>query len=94
MRTEIERVKIAKLVIIPSEMPSGRLIPFPFTLADRTIGNNGQMQGDKIVTTPDTKAKPSNNTIYKALRFISSLSVGSIISTESERLLCRLLIHL
>ena len=56
------RVMRAKLVMIPRVIPSGLRCP-PLVVADKIIGNNGQMHGAKIVTSPEIKAKTSNTPI-------------------------------
>ena len=58
----MERVNIVKLVITPSVIPNGRLFPLPED-ADKTIGNNGQMHGAKIVTSPAKNAKKRRMTM-------------------------------
>lgn len=43
---------------MPSVIPKGLLCPpFPATDEERTIGNNGHIQGARMVTRPDRKAK-------------------------------------
>jgi len=56
-------VKRAKLKIIPSVIPSGLCRPFPLSVEERTMGNNGQMHGARIVTNPERNAKPSKSII-------------------------------
>ena len=53
------RVNRAKLIMIPSVIPNGFLLAV-VTEDERTIGKSGQMQGARIVTNPDKKAKKSN----------------------------------
>ena len=55
----MERVKTVKLVMTPKVMPKGLCLPLPEE-AERTIGNNGQMQGARIVTKPARKENKSN----------------------------------
>ena len=45
------RVKTIKLIITPSVIPSDFLLPPPED-AENTMGNNGHMQGAKIVINP------------------------------------------
>ena len=49
-------VKSAKLIIIPKVIPRGFLFS-PVTVDERMIGKSGQMQGARIVTRPEMKAK-------------------------------------
>lgn len=56
------RVKMAKLSIMPSVIPSGFLCP-PETDEDKIIGKSGQIQGAKIVMSPERKAKRSRISI-------------------------------
>jgi len=51
-------VKTAKLADMPMVMPKDLALP-PLDEA-RTIGSNGQIQGAKIVTSPEMKAKRSS----------------------------------
>ena len=55
--TRLDRmsVKMLKLTTNPVITPKGRL--FPPTLPDSTTGSTGRMQGERIVTRPDKKAK-------------------------------------
>jgi hypothetical protein len=55
MRVARVRVKMLKLKIKPRITPAGRLLP-PM-LPDKTIGSTGRIQGERIVTTPERKAK-------------------------------------
>ncbi len=48
----------AKLIKVPKVTPNGLLHP-PVAVEDSTIGRSGQIQGAKIVTSPDTNAKES-----------------------------------
>ena len=50
------RVKMAKLAIIPKVIPSGFPFP-PVAEEERMIGRSGQIQGAKIVTSPEINAK-------------------------------------
>lgn len=65
-RYEMESVKTVKLVMIPSVMPNGLLLPAP-TDTERMIGNNGQMHGARIVTNPARNEKKSNTGITPSL---------------------------
>ena len=58
-----DKVKIVKLAIIPSVIPSGLDFP-PVEDDDKMTGSNGQMQGAKIVIIPEIKAKSSNINIH------------------------------
>ena len=54
MIAESAKVKKAKLVTIPRETPKGRALP-PAAVAERTIGNKGQMHGATMVRSPEMK---------------------------------------
>jgi hypothetical protein len=53
---ERARVKTVKLTTKPEMTPKGRALP-PLTPPDSRIGRTGRMQGDRIVMTPERKAK-------------------------------------
>ena len=55
-------VKRAKLIIIPKVIPNGFFLAVVMD-EERTIGKSGQIQGAKIVTKPDTKAKNKSTSI-------------------------------
>ncbi len=54
------RVNTVKLAITPKVIPNGLLFPLPVTDEDRIMGNNGQIQGARIVTKPDINANSNN----------------------------------
>ena len=60
---EMLSVKIVKLSIMPSVIPRGRLWDVLPTEAERIIGKSGQIQGARIVTSPDINAKISKSAI-------------------------------
>jgi len=56
------RVKKVKLNIKPATTPKGLRLP-PTTELDNTIGNMGNIQGDKMVTIPPMNAKIKSSNI-------------------------------
>ena len=61
---DLDKVRIVKLEMIPSESPRGRCLPLPLE-AEKTMGRSGQMHGARIVMSPERKAK--NNSVVMAL---------------------------
>lgn len=55
-RVERKSVKKVKLAINPVTTPKGLLFPLSIP-PDRTMGNTGNMQGERMVTNPAMKAK-------------------------------------
>lgn len=54
---ERKRVKKVKLAINPMTTPRGRFFPELSTDEDKIIGSIGNIQGERIVTTPAKNAK-------------------------------------
>ena len=65
---ERKRVKKVKLSTKPVTIPSGLLFP-PVSELERTIGNTGRIQGEKIVMIPLKKANKTR--IIIVLKYIS-----------------------
>ena len=61
-------VKAVKLAAKPASTPSGRARPPP-TPPERTIGRTGRMQGERMVTIPETKAKASRTAMAPSATF-------------------------
>ena len=80
-------MKKAKLITIPRVIPKGRLWLWPAIEDDKTIGRTGQMQGAKIVTSPDRNANINKsatiNYIKKAnldfIYYLLSMSVADLV---------------
>jgi hypothetical protein len=63
------RVKNVKPSTKPAITPKGLALPFP-KLPERTIGSRGRMQGERIVITPETKAKRTSTAITRKYCFL------------------------
>lgn len=66
-KEEMVRVKSANEIMIPSVMPKDFALLPPTADEDKTIGSSGQMQGAKIVTSPEMKAKRRRRIIILSL---------------------------
>jgi hypothetical protein len=90
-RNEANKVKKVKLIIIPKTIPRGRLCPScPASEEERTIGSTGQIQGARIVVTPEIKENRSNTIIGLYATFtvpVYHIDKNSSVCMTNERII-------